>query len=87
MIGLHFNGAMAGFVVSKAEQVLPLPSELDLSLAPLIEPVSVALHALRRTVIRPGDKVVVSGPGPIGLLLRRVGQALRSQGFALGHEP
>lgn len=68
VIGLHFDGAMAGFVVTKAEQVLSLPSNLDLSLAPLVEPVSVALHALRRTVIRPGDKVVVSGPGPIGLL-------------------
>ncbi len=68
VIGLHFDGAMAGYVVTKADQILPLPSNLDLSLAPLVEPVSVALHALRRTVIRPGDKVVVSGPGPIGLL-------------------
>lgn len=68
VIGLHFDGAMAGYVVSKADQLLPLPSNLDLSLAPLVEPVSVALHALRRVVIRPGDKVVVSGPGPIGLL-------------------
>lgn len=68
VIGLHFDGAMAGFVVAKADQLLPLPSNLDLSLAALVEPVSVALHALRRVVIRPGDKVVVSGPGPIGLL-------------------
>ncbi|BEQ14549.1 zinc-dependent alcohol dehydrogenase [Desulfoferula mesophila] len=68
VIGLHFDGAMAGFVVTKADQLLSLPSNLDLNLAPLVEPVSVALHALRRTVIRPGDKVVVSGPGPIGLL-------------------
>ncbi|MBU4275504.1 MAG: alcohol dehydrogenase catalytic domain-containing protein [Proteobacteria bacterium] len=68
VIGLHFDGAMAGFVTCAADQLLSLPSNLDLSLAPLVEPVSVALHALRRTVIRPGDKVVVSGPGPIGLL-------------------
>ncbi|MCB2190807.1 MAG: alcohol dehydrogenase catalytic domain-containing protein [Deltaproteobacteria bacterium] len=67
VIGLHFDGAMAAFSVVKAEQILPLPDKLDLRLATLVEPVSVALHALRRTVIRPGDKVVVSGPGPIGL--------------------
>ena len=46
----------------------PYP-RLDLELAALTEPLSVAEHCIgNRTSIGPGDKVIVSGPGIIGLL-------------------
>ena len=48
---------------------LPIPEGLDLETAALTEPLSVAEHCIcNRTSIGSGDKVIVSGPGIIGLL-------------------
>ena len=43
-------------------------SDLDAS---MLEPVTVAIHALRRTPLRLGDGVIVLGAGPIGLLVQQ----------------
>ena len=67
--GLHLDGGMAEYVCVKEEFLLPLPGGLDLELAALTEPLSVAEHCIgNRTSIGPDDKVIVSGPGIIGLL-------------------
>ena len=67
--GLHLDGGMAEYVCVEEEFLLPIPSGLDLKLAALTEPLSVAEHCIgNRTSIGPGDKVIVSGPGIIGLL-------------------
>lgn len=56
------------------EQVVPvanlhrLPEGVDLSIAPLSEPISIAMQACRRGRPVAGEKVLVSGAGPIGLL-------------------
>lgn len=69
VIGLHFNGGFAQFVVTKARYLHRVPADLDLQLACLIEPLSVAYHAVtKQSEIRAGDQVVVMGPGPIGIL-------------------
>ena len=67
--GLHLDGGMAEYVCVEDEFLLPIPNGLDLELAALTEPLSVAEHCIgNRTSIGPGDKVIVSGPGIIGLL-------------------
>ena len=67
--GLHLDGGMAEYVCVEEEFLLPIPDGLDLSLAALTEPLSVAEHCVgNRTSIGHGDKVIVSGPGIIGLL-------------------
>ena len=67
--GLHLDGGMAEYVCVEEEFLLPIPSGLDLELAALTEPLSVAEHCIgNRTSIGLGDKVIVSGPGIIGLL-------------------
>ena len=51
------------------QHLVPVPEGLDLAVAALGEPLSVAVHAVdTRAEIRPGQRVVVSGPGPIGIL-------------------
>ena len=67
VIGLSMDGGMAGYAVVDAAYLVPIPDAVDLSVGALVEPISVAAHAMSKTVIRPGDRVVVSGPGPIGL--------------------
>lgn len=45
----------------------PIPEEMSWEAAALAEPLAVALHAVRRSGARPGDRVAVFGAGPIGL--------------------
>lgn len=68
-VGLSRDGGMAEYAVIPAEHLVPVPVGLDLTVAALGEPLSVAVHAVNvRANIQPGQTVVVSGPGPIGIL-------------------
>ena len=49
------------------ESLLPIPGDLAYDVAALTEPLAVALHGVNRAEVKPGDKVVVFGCGPIGL--------------------
>jgi L-iditol 2-dehydrogenase len=71
------HGAYAEFVAVPQNVLYPLPPELPFEHAALIEPVSVALHAVDLLKIKPGERAVVVGSGMIGLL---VIQALRAAG-------
>ncbi len=63
------NGSMADYVIAKTAHVFKLPDELTFEEGCLIEPMSVAMHAVRRADVKIGDKVVVVGCGAIGLLV------------------
>lgn len=67
VIGLNMDGGMAAYTAVDANYLVPLPDSIDPVMGALIEPISVAVHAMTKPVIRPGDRVVISGPGPIGL--------------------
>lgn len=71
--GYGINGAMASFVKVPARCLHNIPDTLPFELACLAEPHSVAYNAMCvNSTIRPGDTVVVLGPGPIGLLCARM---------------
>ncbi|MGW1212299.1 L-idonate 5-dehydrogenase [Streptomyces sp. NPDC002499] len=65
----HVQGGFAAQVVVPAEQLRPLPADLELCRAALAEPLSVALHAVRRAGDVEGRHVLVTGAGPIGCLV------------------
>jgi L-iditol 2-dehydrogenase len=67
-IGQHSDGGMAPYVTLPAISVFPIPDSMDTTEAAVLEPLGVALHALERCVLKPGDDVAILGPGPIGLL-------------------
>lgn len=50
-------------------RLLRVPDSLTLDVAALSEPLAVAMQAVARAEVRPGDKVAVFGCGPIGLLV------------------
>ena len=62
------DGAMAEFVCVRADQCHALPAALDDGLGALIEPLAVALHAVRRAGGVAGKRTLVVGGGTIGLL-------------------
>jgi len=71
--GYGINGAMASYVKVPARCLHAIPDTLPFELACLAEPHSVAFNAMCvNSTIRPGDAVVVLGPGPIGLLCARM---------------
>jgi threonine dehydrogenase-like Zn-dependent dehydrogenase len=47
--------------------LLPIPDDLPFEVAAMTEPLAVALHGVNRMQVKPGDKCVVFGCGPIGL--------------------
>ncbi|MFF4253279.1 L-idonate 5-dehydrogenase [Streptomyces sp. NPDC001663] len=65
----HIQGGFAAQVVVPTEQLRPLPEGLELQRAALAEPLSVALHAVRRAGDLTGRHVLVTGAGPIGCLV------------------
>jgi len=70
-------GGFAQWLVAHQESLLRVPPHLDLAHAALTEPLSVALHAVELSGIEAGQAVVVTGAGPIGLLVIEV---LKSRG-------
>jgi L-iditol 2-dehydrogenase len=71
--GYGINGAMASYVKVPARCLHRIPDSLPFGLACLAEPHAVAFNAMCvNSTIRPGDFVVVLGPGPIGLLCARM---------------
>ncbi|MGF0172723.1 L-idonate 5-dehydrogenase [Streptomyces sp. Marseille-Q5077] len=64
----HVQGGFAAQVAVPAGQLRPLPAGLGLRRAALAEPLSVALHAVRRAGDLAGRHVLVTGAGPIGCL-------------------
>lgn len=49
------------------DSILPIPEGIPYDVAAMCEPLAVAMHGVNRAEVKPGDKVVVFGCGPIGL--------------------
>lgn len=74
--GIGRNGAFARYLVMPAELLHRIPDGLSFEEAAATEPTAVAVHAVaERAAVRPGERVVVLGPGPIGLLCLQVARA------------
>jgi propanol-preferring alcohol dehydrogenase len=69
MLGNHFDGAYAEYVVVPAKDVLDLPETIPLEEASIIaDAISTPYHAVKnRAQVKPGDTVVVFGCGGVGI--------------------
>jgi len=74
-LGIDSPGSMQARWIVPAEVLVSLPSDLRLDVAALVEPTAVAVHDVRRAALGFGEKAVVVGGGPIGLLVASVAQA------------
>ncbi len=75
VMGFQTGGAAQEYFALPADNVLKLPDSLSLDEAALIEPISVAVHAIRRGGGADGKKVLVLGAGTIGNLTAQVAKA------------
>ncbi|KAI7854267.1 theronine dehydrogenase [Circinella umbellata] len=67
-IGVSVNGGMAKYVAVPASAAFAVPSTVGPELASLAEPLSCVIHAVDMGSIKSGDKVLIMGAGPIGLM-------------------
>lgn len=70
------GGGLAENIVVKERWVHKIDSSVALDEAALIEPLSVAYHAVKRSGVTAGQTALVGGAGPIGLLTAAVLNAL-----------
>jgi (R,R)-butanediol dehydrogenase/meso-butanediol dehydrogenase/diacetyl reductase len=68
MIGITHNGGFAEYTKITTRGLHRLPDAVSLRAGALVEPLAVALHGVRKSRLKPGDRVLVMGAGPIGLL-------------------
>lgn len=72
-LGSGVDGGFARAVIVPARKLHRLPPWLDDHAAALMEPLACVCNSLLDpNAIEPGDRVVVSGPGPVGLLAAQV---------------
>ena len=71
------GGGMAEYTTVPATMLHTLPESVDLALGALVEPMSVAWHAVSHSGIRPDQTAVILGSGPIGI---GIWFALRAKG-------
>jgi L-iditol 2-dehydrogenase len=68
-MGHGVNGAFTRYVVMRPDQAYRIPDEFGLDEASITEPFAAVVQAVTElTSVRIGDTVLVSGPGPMGLL-------------------
>ncbi|MBU2668894.1 alcohol dehydrogenase catalytic domain-containing protein [Actinoplanes bogorensis] len=69
------HGLLRERVVLPARNVHRVPEEVNLDEAALLEPLSVAVWSVQRAQLAAGERVLIAGAGPIGLLVARVAVA------------
>ena len=76
IVGMLADGTFAEYLLLTAgASIYKLPDNVSYEVASLVEPLAVALRAVEVSNIKPGDRVAVLGPGPIGLMALQVLQA------------
>jgi (R,R)-butanediol dehydrogenase/meso-butanediol dehydrogenase/diacetyl reductase len=61
------GGGYAEYALTRPNQCVVLPKSVSITDGAIVEPLAVALHGVSMSGIKPGDKVIVLGAGPIGL--------------------
>ncbi|MFJ8114241.1 zinc-binding dehydrogenase [Streptomyces sp. NPDC096132] len=74
-IGIDSPGAMQQRWTVPASTLIRLPASVPLVRAALVEPTAVAVHDVGRAAVREGERVVVVGGGPVGILIALVARA------------
>ena len=80
------SGGFAPYLTLSANRLIVVPPELSDDEAALVEPASVAMHAIRRSRLAVGDVACVVGCGPIGLMAVQCAR-LAGAGTVIAVEP
>ena len=86
-LGTGRPGGYAERVVVDAPMLFALPAAVDDRAGTLVEPTAVAVHALARAQLLPGERIAVIGAGPIGLLTALVAREQGAEVVLVSRNP
>lgn len=69
------DGAFCGYVTIQSEFAHAIPDSISDEAAALLEPLSVAITAIRKAKIAPGSSILIAGAGPIGIITAQTARA------------
>lgn len=69
VMGFQTTGAASDYFALPARNLIVLPDNVDYDMGAMVEPIAVAVHAVRRLGSVAGKKILVLGAGPIGNLV------------------
>ena len=76
VMGFQTTGVASDYFAVDAAKVTPLPEEMSFDEGAMIEPLAVAVHAVKRAGNVEGAKIAVLGAGPIGILVAQTAKGL-----------
>ncbi|TFG61493.1 MAG: alcohol dehydrogenase [Spirochaetales bacterium] len=76
VIGFQAMGTASDYFAADASRLVKLPSNMDFGSGAMIEPLAVAVRAVKKAGIRNGMKALVLGAGPIGNLTAQTAKAM-----------
>jgi threonine dehydrogenase-like Zn-dependent dehydrogenase len=71
-IGSRVEGALSEYMLIDPKNLIKLPDDEEIRKYTLLEPLTVALHAISQTSIKFGETAVIFGAGTIGLLIMQI---------------
>ncbi len=78
-VGIDSPGALQTLWNVAENWLVRLPNSISLLNAALVEPVAVAFHDVKRAEVKPDEKIVIIGGGPIGLLIGLVARNIGAE--------
>ena len=83
-LGFTYNGGFAEFCLVPDTNLIKIPMEMDFKYAAIIENIATAIRACKKGKLRFGDKVVVIGHGPLGILIALISKYLGCEVMVVG---
>lgn len=72
LLGIDADGGMAKYVKAPEHRLFRIPDGVSFEDAAFVEPLAVGVHMVRQSGIGPGQVALVTGGGPIGLIVASV---------------
>ncbi|MBP3218336.1 MAG: alcohol dehydrogenase catalytic domain-containing protein [Lachnospiraceae bacterium] len=74
IMGTNMDGFFQEYVKVRADRLLKFNDDVDMKAAALVEPLTIAVHDVRRSGLQLGQEVFVCGGGTIGTLIAKVAE-------------
>lgn len=79
VMGFQTTGTASEYFAVDAEKVTLLPDDMSFDAGAMIEPLAVAVHAVRQAGDVKGKKIAVLGAGPIGILTAQAAKGMGAE--------
>lgn len=83
----HAGGGFAEYMVAATSNAYELPDNVSVEGGALAEVYAVAVHAVNRAMVSPGDHVAIIGSGPVGLTIAQVADVAGATSIAVLGKP